>query len=207
MHNHRGCPCNCVVVMIKHIHVLCIFMLVLALVLVLVRVDAGTGTGTRTVAVATVDQEQRPLILMPCSRCGEGAVCSTVGLFPPTAYLRALYPHAITDAEGCLTVHLCYKCSLAEELARTAVELRARVGWQPSVASLYLDRLATVSVQLLAALAAGSSASTDGPAGEAFRVSRVRWALQASASPLSEGWSRHTPADSEGEALGAPDRT
>ena len=134
---------------------------------------------------------------MPCSRCGEEAACSTVCLFSPAAHLQDLYPHAISDAEGCLTVLLCHKCSLAEELARTAVELRAAVGWQPSEASLYLDRLATVSEQLLAALAAGGSATPGGPVHEALRVSRIRQALRASASPLNEGCTRHTPAAGE----------
>ena len=77
------------------------------------------------------------------------------------------------------------------------VDLRARVGWQPSVASLYLDRLATVSEQLLAALAAGGSATPGGPVHEALRVSRIRQALRASASPLNEGCTRHTPATGE----------
>ena len=113
---------------------------------------------------------------MPCSRCGEEAECSSVRSFSPAAHLQDLYPHAISDVEGCLTVFLCHTCSLAEEFARTAVELRATVGWQPSEASLYLDRLATVSEQLLAALAAGGSATPGGPMHEAFRVSRIRQA-------------------------------
>ena len=89
-------------------------------------------------------------------------------------------------------MHLCHKCSLAEELARTAVLLRATVGWQPSEASLYLDRLATASEQLLAALAAGGSATRGGPVHEALRVSRIRQALKASASPLNEGCTSHS---------------